>query len=120
MIKPKKMRFYGLKNLEEVLNAHHVSQEEIFATKVVANVLPFRTNNYVVDELIDWNNIPDDPMYQLTFMQKGMLKDEHFNKMADLVRNDAPQEQIKNLQGLPLKALLICLQKIKISQILLK
>lgn len=97
MIKPKKMRFYGLKNLEEVLRAHNVPQEEIFATKVVSNVLPFRTNNYIVDELIDWDNIPDDPMYQLTFMQKGMLKDEHFNKMAELVRGNAPQDLIKSL-----------------------
>ena len=35
--------------------------------RAVASVLPFRTNNYVVDNLIDWNNIPDDPIFQLTF-----------------------------------------------------
>lgn len=97
MIKPKKMRFYGLKNLDELLRSYNISEDERFATRVVANVLPFRTNNYVVEELIDWNNIPADPMYQLTFMQKGMLKEEHFNKMADLLKKDAPQEEIKKL-----------------------
>ena len=26
--------------------------------RVVTKVLPFRVNNYVINELIDWNNIP--------------------------------------------------------------
>ncbi len=39
--------------------------------KAVSAVLPFRVNNYVIQDLIDWNNIPDDPIYQLTFPQPG-------------------------------------------------
>ena len=42
----------------------------------LAAVLPFRTNNYVVEELIDWNNVPADPIFQLTFPQPGMLPAE--------------------------------------------
>ena len=38
-----------------------------------ASVLPMRANNYVVEELIDWSNIPDDPIFQLVFPQPGML-----------------------------------------------
>jgi hypothetical protein len=34
------------------------------AVQVVSHVLPFRTNEYVLDQLIDWNNIPDDPIYR--------------------------------------------------------
>ena len=36
-----------------------------------ASILPMRTNNYVVSQLIDWSNVPDDPMFQLTFPQPG-------------------------------------------------
>jgi L-lysine 2,3-aminomutase len=43
------------------------------AMLAVAQVLPFRVNNYVVDELIDWNRVPEDPMFQLTFPQPEML-----------------------------------------------
>lgn len=39
----------------------------------LASVMPFRTNNYVIDELIDWSNVPDDPIFQLNFPQPGML-----------------------------------------------
>ena len=39
-------------------------------------MLPFRTNNYVIEELIDWSNVPEDPVFQLTFPQPGMLPKE--------------------------------------------
>ncbi len=97
MIKPKQMKFYGLRDIDRISQLQTVPEDERFATKVVANVLPFRTNNYIVDELINWDNIPNDPMYQLTFMQKGMLTDEQFNKMADLLKSDASQKEIKEL-----------------------
>ena len=35
--------------------------------EVVSAVLPFRTNKYVMEELIDWNAVPDDPIFRLTF-----------------------------------------------------
>lgn len=62
---------------------------------VVSTVLPFRTNEYVMRELIDWDRVPEDPMYQLTFVQPGMLAPEDYATMARLVRNDAPKGEIK-------------------------
>ncbi|MGH3857178.1 MAG: KamA family radical SAM protein [Pseudonocardiaceae bacterium] len=50
--------------------AHHV--------RVVSQVLPFKVSGYVVDELIDWNRAPEDPIYQLTFPHRDMLEVEHF------------------------------------------
>lgn len=41
--------------------------------RAVAAVFPFRVNRYVLDELIDWSRVPNDPIYQLTFPQRGML-----------------------------------------------
>ena len=65
------------------------------AIMVVSSVLPFRTNEYVMRELIDWDRIPDDPIYQLTFVQPDMLEPSDYATMARLVRSDAPREQIK-------------------------
>jgi KamA family protein len=93
MITPKKMKFYGLKDIDNIPQLKTLTARERFDIKVVSNVLPFRTNNYVVEELINWNNVPDDPIFQLTFMQKGMLDDNQFNRMADvLIKNSSPQE----------------------------
>ncbi|MDY7108030.1 MAG: lysine 2,3-aminomutase [Planctomycetota bacterium] len=65
------------------------------AVEVVSLVLPFRTNAYVMEELIDWRKTPDDPMFQLTFPQRGMLSDAQYEAMASLVRAEAPREVLK-------------------------
>ena len=95
MIAPRKMKFYGLRNIDKIPQLQNLSKDERFATKVVAHVLPFRTNNYVVEELINWDNIPVDPMFQLTFMQRDMLHADHFDRMADLLIGNANPEEIK-------------------------
>ncbi len=96
MITPKKIKICGLRDLDsmETLN-NKLTKEQIFEIRVVANVLPFRTNNYVIEELINWNNIPNDPIFQLTFMQSGMLSNTQFDEMAELLRANASKDEIK-------------------------
>jgi KamA family protein len=64
------------------------------AIQVVSQVLPFRTNEYVVRELIDWSDVPDDPMFQLTFPQAGMLGAADYAEIRDLLLRGAPKEEI--------------------------
>jgi KamA family protein len=40
---------------------------------LVTQVLPFKVNGYVLDRLIDWENIPEDPIFRLTFPDGEML-----------------------------------------------
>src|SRR5690606_19830553 len=60
--------------------------------EVVSTVFPFRTNAYIVDHLIDWEKVPDDPIYQLTFPQRGMLSDDDYETIAGLIRRGAKAE----------------------------
>lgn len=46
-------------------------------------IFPFKTNNYVIDELIDWNNYESDPIYQLNFPQVGMIKEKDFKQLEN-------------------------------------
>ncbi|TWI66241.1 KamA family protein [Pseudoduganella lurida] len=55
------------------------------AVQVVSHVLPFRTNEYVLDQLIDWTNVPDDPIYRLVFPHQDMLPAEEYRALRDLV-----------------------------------
>ncbi len=97
MITPRKMKFYGLKDIDSIPQLKILNKDEKFALNVVSHVLPFRTNNYVVEELIDWNNVPDDPIYQLTFLQKDMLTDNQFARMADALKSNLSRAQIKEV-----------------------
>ena len=95
MINPKQMRFFGLKDIDNIPQLKILSDDERFAIKVVSNVLPFRTNNYVIEELIDWDKVPNDPLFQLTFMQRGMLSEDQFDTMADALRNKSSPAIVK-------------------------
>jgi len=88
------IKTYTLANFRKIPQIQQMSEETQFEMEVVGNVLPFKTNNYVVEQLIDWDNIPKDPMYVLTFPQKGMLIPEHYDKMASTLRSGADKKEI--------------------------
>lgn len=64
------------------------------AIRVVSRVLPFRTNEYVIRELIDWGNLPRDPIFQLVFPQRGMLAEEEYESIKRLLERSAPQDEL--------------------------
>ena len=87
-------RAYTSKHLDELLKRAGLGEEERLRIRAVATVLPFRTNAYVVDELIDWSAVPDDPIYRLVFPQADMLPAHDVERLADLLRNGASTAEI--------------------------
>jgi KamA family protein len=98
MIQPKKLKLYRLKDLEKLPQSKAIGKKMLHEMEVVSQVLPFRTNNYVVEELIDWENIPNDPIFQLTFLQREMLIPEQFNDIEKAVASGDP-ELVKKVSG---------------------
>ncbi len=88
-------KVFTRKDIDNITPLRRLTIQHRQAMKAVSAVLPFRVNNYVIDELIDWNNIPDDPIYQLTFPQPEMLRKADFDHMYTLVAKDAPADEIK-------------------------
>ncbi|AFS81735.1 L-lysine 2,3-aminomutase [Candidatus Nitrosopumilus koreensis AR1] len=91
------LKSYTLSNFRDLPQIQNLSEEKQFEMEVVGNVLPFKANNYVVEQLINWDNIPTDPMYVLTFPQKGMLKPEHYSKMENTLKNTSDKKEIANV-----------------------
>jgi KamA family protein len=81
--------------MDQIKQIKSLPASEIAAMKAVSAVFPFRVNSYVADELIDWSNIPEDPIYQLTFPQPGMLAREDFEKLRAMVQNGSSEEEIR-------------------------
>lgn len=73
-------------NLHQIRQLERLDAEQREVIEIVAQVLPFRVNRYVVDELIDWDNAPDDPIFRLTFPQREMLSDMAFLALHNLAR----------------------------------
>ncbi|NRA44327.1 MAG: lysine 2,3-aminomutase [Oligoflexales bacterium] len=83
-LKPK-IKIYTKDNIHTLPQFEKISKEKQFELKVVASILPFRVNNYVTDNLVDWDNLESDPLCHLNFMQKDMLSESHFNSVAQLI-----------------------------------
>ncbi|MDX1941777.1 MAG: hypothetical protein SFU99_14550 [Saprospiraceae bacterium] len=92
----KKYQSYALHNFRQIPQVEsYLNEEERFDIEVVGNVLPFKANNYVVNELINWDNYKNDPIYTLTFPQKDMLMPHHYNEMADTLQSGAAKAELK-------------------------
>ena len=81
----RRFRAYTNRDLDKIPQLSRLSADHRRSLKAVAAVLPFRVNNYVLDELIDWDRVPDDPMFQLTIPQPGMLAPDELARMRALV-----------------------------------
>lgn len=91
----RKPRFFTKRDLEKLPALRRLGDEHRFAMRVVAEVLPFRVNDYVMDQLIDWSRVPEDPIFQLTFPQPGMLESRHFERIATLLRRGRPAAELR-------------------------
>jgi L-lysine 2,3-aminomutase len=91
----RKFRAFTVKHLDELTARAGLSPDQRLAIRAVATVLPFRTNSYVVDELIDWSAAPDDPIYRLVFPQEDMLPADDVAHIAGLLRRQAPRQEIE-------------------------
>ena len=88
-----RLRSYTLANFREIPQIAKMSEEQQFEMEVVGNVLPFKANNYVIEQLINWDRVPEDPMFVLTFPQRGMLVPAHYDRMASALKGGADREE---------------------------
>ncbi len=95
----RRFKVYTARDLPAIPQVARLPESLRFEMRVVASVLPFRVNDYVVNELIDWDRVPEDPIFQLVFPQRGMLADVHYNRMAMALRSGLERSEIQALAG---------------------
>jgi KamA family protein len=90
-----RFKAYGVRHLEMLVRRAGLSEADRLAVRAVATVLPFRTNSYVVEELINWDAAPNDPIYRLVFPQPDMLPSEDVDRLGALLSRGAPEQEIR-------------------------
>ncbi|MEY9938495.1 KamA family radical SAM protein [Streptacidiphilus sp. MAP5-3] len=88
-------RALSLPHLDALLARAGLNDQDRMRARAVAEVLPFRTNSYVVDELIDWQAAPDDPIYRLVFPQPDMLPRADVDRIATMLREGASADRLR-------------------------
>jgi KamA family protein len=94
-IVPRAFRALGNAHFDDIAPLQRMERDRRLDIEAVSRVLPFRVNEYVIDELIDWDRVPDDPMFQLTFPQEGMLAPRDLRRMRDLLHRGADRATIE-------------------------
>ncbi len=93
-ILPKPFIAYSRKNIINNRIVNTLPKDMVNEILAVSTVFPFRTNNYVIEELIDWDNIPNDPIFQLTFPTRDMLEKNDFDRVNRLLNLNAPEKKL--------------------------
>jgi KamA family protein len=91
----RRFRAYTVKHLDKLTARAGLDADERLAVRAVATVLPFRTNEYVVERLIDWDAAPDDPIYRLVFPQSDMLPETDVKEISALLARGAPDAEVR-------------------------
>lgn len=89
-----KIQTYSLHNFRSIPQMASVSEEIKRDIEIVGTVLPFKSNSYVVNELIDWANVEIDPIFTLNFPRRGMLSRKNYDTIAQLIDNKAEKPVI--------------------------
>ncbi len=76
------IELYNSGNLDQIGQLKKLPGHFLREMKRVMQVFPFRTNNYVVNELIDWDQGIDDPIFRLNFPHPEMLLPKHHRALA--------------------------------------
>ena len=97
LVPSSKFKVYTEKHLDQITQLDALPGRLRHEVRVVARILPFRVNQYVLDQLVDWENAETDPIFLLTFPQKDMLEPEAFDRMARLMRTGADPKSIHAL-----------------------
>ncbi len=91
----RRFRAYNAKHLDALAQRAGLSASERLAIRAVGAVLPFRTNDYVIEHLIDWDAAPQDPIFRLVFPQADMLPGPDVRRVADLLSRSAPDPEVR-------------------------
>ncbi|MFD7668184.1 KamA family radical SAM protein [Streptomyces sp. NPDC059788] len=89
------MKTYSHGQLATLAADRGMSEDYLRELRVVASVLPFKVNEYVADELIDWSAAPDDPIFRLTFPHRDMLPVATFDRIATLLDSQASRDVLR-------------------------
>ncbi|MFE5509512.1 KamA family radical SAM protein [Streptomyces sp. NPDC056529] len=94
-LETERFRAYGARHVDELGKRFGIPDHLTRSIKSLAAVLPFRVNEYVLANLVDWNDVPNDPVFQMVFPQTGMLRAEDERRLAALVDDPGAKKELR-------------------------
>ncbi len=83
----RRLRLVSGSSLLDLPQLKRLPEADLRRMRLVTAVLPFRANTYVLEELIDWDRIPDDPIFRMVFPHPRMLPARVLDRLDRLERS---------------------------------
>ncbi|HAA23615.1 MAG TPA: lysine 2,3-aminomutase [Cytophagales bacterium] len=95
------LKTYNLQRFRESPYFARLSSLQQAHFDLLTRVFHFKTNQYVLDHLIDWENLEDDPLYRLNFLQPAMLPQHEYELLNQMMGQGlTPQEEAAYVEQL--------------------
>lgn len=88
---------YNKTNFRQIEYLKQLPEEVKKEIEVVSHVLPFKTNNYVTDYLINWENYETDPVFILNFPMRDMLREEQYQEVKKALEKKVPEHELQRI-----------------------
>ncbi len=89
-----KIKTYNIYNFKEIPQLKKLSRKQIHEIEIAARIIPFKTNDYVINNLIKWSNYKYDPIFLLNFPTRELLSNEHYEQIDFLVRKEDDKSRL--------------------------
>ncbi len=80
-----KLTTYNSRLFKETEYYKQLPKDEKETFDTLSKVFHYKSNNYIHEQLICWQNVPDDPIYKLVFPRREMLNPEDYNRLKLLI-----------------------------------
>lgn len=90
--------FYSISRFLKSKYAKNLSASEIVDLKYLTKIFPFKVSAYVLNELIDWDERDEDPIYRLTFPRRDMLTESHWEMLKTAKSTEEEKEAIRKIR----------------------
>ena len=85
---------YNNHSFKKTVYYNYLSQAQKEAFDILSKIFYFKTNNYVLEHLIDWTNLETDAMFRLNFLHKNMLSKQDYQCLLSIYRLGANLEDL--------------------------
>ncbi|WP_022940767.1 KamA family radical SAM protein [Psychromonas hadalis] len=90
-----KYKSYSATSFKHTPYYHKLSSQQQNEFNIVTKILHFKVNNYVLENLINWEDLENDPIYKLTFPQRGMVLDKDYQRLENRIEISAENSSIE-------------------------
>jgi len=88
---------YDRQTLDQIPQLQRLPPQTVKGIQLATLVFPFKVNEYALDNLIDWEQAPDDPMFRLLFPVGEMLEEGARARLQKLLDSGASSQEIQQV-----------------------